>query len=218
VGRAGLEWSHVGTQPPFPALAPQSAYIGESRTACGWGRGRMPGTHLGGVVGEWGGWDARLSPHPPTQPGLEWSHVGVQHPCPALALQSTYTEESRTACGWGRGRLPGTHLGGVVGWVGWLGCPESPPTHTTRAGVVTCWDAAPLSRPRPAVYMHRGVADGVRVGSRTHGWYTPWCGRGWVGWLGCPESPPTHPHTQGWSGHMLVGSVPVPPLPCSLHT
>ena len=49
------------------------------------------------------------------------------------------------------------------------------------AGVVTCWYATPLSRHRPAVYIHRRVADGVRVGSGTHTGYTPWWGRGCVG-------------------------------------
>jgi len=130
----------------------------------------------------WGGWPARQSPHPPTDSGLEWSHVGTQPPCPAIAPQSTYIGESRTACGWGRGRIPGTHLGGVVGGVGWLAwTPESPPAHRLRAGVVTCWYATSLSRPRSAVYIHRRVVGGVRVGSGTHDGYTPWWGRGCVG-------------------------------------
>jgi hypothetical protein len=87
---SGLEWSHVGTQRPYPAIAPQYKCIGESRTACGWGRGRLPGTHLRGVAG-WGAWVAGLqctpdSPPADKHPGLKWAHVGREHPFSSTTL------------------------------------------------------------------------------------------------------------------------------------
>ena len=52
------------------------------------------------------------------------------------------------------------------------------PTHTPRAEAGTWWEAAPLSRPRPVVYIHRRVADSVQVGTGTHNTRTPWVGAG----------------------------------------
>ena len=57
------------------------------------------------------------------------------------------------------------------------------PTHTPRAEAGTWWEAAPLSRPRPVVYIHRRVADSVQVGTGTHATPITWVGaeRGGVG-------------------------------------
>ena len=52
--------------------------------------------------------------------------------------------------------------------------------NTHRAAVGKCWQATHLFRPRPAIYTHRIVADGVRVGPVTHGRHPPWWERVYV--------------------------------------
>jgi hypothetical protein len=75
---------------------------------------------------------------PSTHQGLEWAHACRQQPCLTLAPQSTYTPSSWTACGWGRGRITGTHLGlsVVSGWLaGGPGAESTTPTPSPRAVV-----------------------------------------------------------------------------------
>ena len=126
--RAGADtcWDAVPLSSPRPAVYT----IGESCTACVWGRGHMPRTHLGGSGGVEGGGARSRVPHPPTHQGLERAHAARQHPYSAHALPPKYTVECRTACGWGRGRMVGTYQSGSVsGWPGGSPAAQSSPTH-----------------------------------------------------------------------------------------
>jgi hypothetical protein len=83
----------------------------------------------------------------------------------------------------------------------------------------TCLPAATLPHPRPAVDIHAIVVDGVRVGPGTHHRHTPrWEHGGRVASWDAQGRVPTHARTQGCSGHMLIGSTPIPPSHRSLYT
>jgi len=122
---AGTCWDAVPLSSPRPAVHT----IGESCTACVWGRGHMPRTHLGGSGGVEGGGARSRVPHPPTHQGLERAHAARQHPYSATALPSKYTLECRKAYGWARGRMVGTYHGeSVCGWLGGSPAAQSSPT------------------------------------------------------------------------------------------
>ena len=140
------------------------------------------------------------SPHPHTRKvkvSTCWQVALLSRPRPTVYIHRRVADHVWAGSGTHGRHIPKWEREWVAGWV----AGSTVLTHTPRAGVGTYWQVTPMFRPRPAVYIHRRVAERVWAGLGTHGRHIPRWEREWVaGWVS-GSTVLTHTHARSQCPH-----------------